>query len=347
VSLQVPKAKLDFLSAGEEPFRKVHLDAAPVSADRTSAWSILPKGMTGIAKKIRGTSNYTARIGAHSGGAAGIFWVDILETRKNKVVISNRWDAGRNKYKSVTASVEAALVHPLVRGRDVKRWLVEPSASIMIPYQEENSGHAITESQMKREFPLAFEYFENFRAKMFKRPHYVQHFKPSGAPYWSMYNVGNYSFAKSRVVWREQTSSFRCAVVEQGKGPTAIADAKLIVVACSNSDEAHYLAAVLNSAPARFLIDSYVVNVQVSTHILQNLHVAMFSASSHLHLQLAEQSRKAHKAAADRDFSSLATAERRIDELSLSLWGLDHKSLERILSSLSPPAEDGTPEDEE
>jgi hypothetical protein len=93
---------------------------------------------------------------------------------------------------------------------------------------------------------------------MLSRPHYIQHFKPSSAPYWSMYNVGNYTFAHWRVVWREQTSSFQCAVIEGDPISAPVADAKLIVVACRSSDEAHYLAAVLNSSPARLVIDSYV-----------------------------------------------------------------------------------------
>jgi hypothetical protein len=83
-----------------------------------------------------------------------------------------------------------------------------------MPYLPENDGKAIIETVMRKQYPKTYEYFQNFRNVMLKRPHYLQHFKAGNAPYWSMYNVGNYSFAPARVVWREQTTSFRCAVVE-------------------------------------------------------------------------------------------------------------------------------------
>ena len=332
MDLRVSKEALELFSRGTELFTVTNLEAAPIGADKTSAWSVLPKGMVKIADKIRGISSYTARIGAHSGGAAGVFWVDVEKSGKKLVLVSNRWDAGRNKYDHVTASVEAQLVRPLVRGRDLQRWTVRPTHSILIPYEAANDGRAITEPQMKREFPRTFEYFEIFRGKMVKRPHYIQHFKSTGAPYWSMYNVGNYSFANWRVAWREQTSSFQCAVIEGD--PVAIADAKLIVVACGSSDEAHYLAAILNSSPSRFLIDSYVVNIQISTHVLKNISVPMFSSKSPLHAALAEQSRICHMAAMAGDASKVAKAENQIDILASKLWNLDAISLARIKASL-------------
>jgi hypothetical protein len=319
-----------FIEQEGEPFTLTTLEATPIGADKTSAWSVLPKGMAKIVERIRGSSSYSGRIGAHSGGAAGVFWVDVRKRDKKVVLISNRWDAGRNKYDPITASVEAKLVKPLVRGRDVQRWAAKPSLSILIPYEETNDGKAITELQMKNEFPRTFEYFHNFRKKMLRRPHYIQHFKPSNAPYWSMYNVGNYTFAHWRVVWREQTSSFQCAVIEGDSEPIVVADAKLIVVACGSSDEAHYLAAVLNSSPARFVIDSYVVKVQISTHVLKYLAVPTFSSRSSLHAALAEQSRGCHLAKTRGDTNALAKAEDRIDDLAGKVWGLDTNLLERI-----------------
>jgi len=223
------------------PFEVSVLEANPVSDDITSSWSVLPKGLSKTISKILGHSPYTARIGAHSGGAAGVFGVDVVRQDKRLSLVANRWDAGRNKYKSVTASVEFQLVRPLTRGRDVNRWSVKPSLFIVMPYDIDNNGKAISESRMKREFPRTFEYFQNFKEQMLKRPHYIQHFKPSGQPYWSMYNVGNYTFARWRVAWREQSSSFTCAVIEGDPNFPPIADAKLIVVACTSSDEAHYL----------------------------------------------------------------------------------------------------------
>jgi hypothetical protein len=328
-------------------FVMTQLEAVPIGDDKASSWSILPKGMTKTLFKMRGSSSLTARIGAHSGGAAGVFWVDVLKRDKKLVLISNRWDAGRNKFDPITTSVEPSFVRPLIRGRNVDRWIAKPSLSIIIPYDDENNGKAITETRMKKEFPQTFDYFEKFKTKMLKRPHYMQHFKPSGAPYWSMYNVGNYTFSDSRVVWREQTSSFRCAVVEVNSEAKPVADAKLIVVACSSPDEAHYLAAVLNSSPARFMIDSYVIKVQISTHVLKHLAVPTFSPKNKIHRALADQSRLCHNTVKIGNTDEVVVAEEEIDRLAAELWQLSSNELTRIKECLRIKNADEEDVDEE
>lgn len=312
----------------EIALRAVPLEAAPISDDLTSSWAILPKGLSGTLKKVLGKSTYTARIGAHSGGASGIYWVDLISKERGLALVANRGEAGRNKYPSITASVEAELVRPLARGRDVQRWQVSPSLHIVMPYDVVNDGKAITEARMKREFPKTFEYFVGFKARMTKRPHYLQHFEPSGQPFWSMYNVGNYTFANWRVVWREQSSSFKCAVIEGEHGP--VAEHKLIVVACFSSDEAHYLAAVLNSSLARYAIDSYVVKIQISTHVLKNMRVPTFSPADPIHRRLAECSKLCHAHAANEERENLRLVEGEIDALTASLWRVGESELEGI-----------------
>jgi hypothetical protein len=153
---------------------------------------------------------------------------------------------------------------------------------------------------MRERFPRTFAYFEQFRTQMSARPHYLRHFKSQRLPYWSMYNVGAYTFAMWRVVWREQHKTLECAVIQR---PDWIADAKLVVVPCESHDEARYLAALLNSRPAREFVESYAVRIQISTHVLRNLRVPKFSPEDPLHAELATST--------DRD---------RIHQLAAALW---------------------------
>jgi len=315
-------------------FEETELEATPVSEDLTSPWSVLPAGMTTIVSKIRGQSPYGARIGAHSGGAAGVFWVDIVKNNNGTAVIANRWDAGRNKYESVTAAIETHFLKPLVRGRDVDRWIARPSLHIVIPYEDENNGKAESEGMLKKNYPKTFAYFQKFREKMLKRPHYLQHFRAAQQPFWSMYNVGNYTFARHRVVWREQSSQFRCAVIEATTQSAPVADAKLIVVACNSADEAHYLAAALNSSPARFIVESYVVKVQISTHVLKHLAIPAYSSGNPVHKALAAQSKLCHKLAAKEDTTNLANAEVELDRLAAQLWKLNNHELSRVRATV-------------
>jgi hypothetical protein len=304
--------------------------------------------MHGVFSKIRGESRFRARIGAHSGGAAGVFWVEVVEEKPNGVVIQNLFDAGRNKFPRVTTMLEKELVRPLLRGRDVDRWVARSRHHILIPYEAENNGKAIAENTLKKCYPKAYEYFTGFKGRLIDRPHYRQHFAPSSQPFWSMYNVGNYTFAPHRVVWREQSAEFKCCVVPDSPGAPFIADAKLIVVECSSSDEAHFLAASLNSSPARFLIQSYVIEVQVSTHVLAHVHVPDYDGSP-LHRDLAKISRSCHSAAAKGDLKEVAKLETECDGLAAKLWSITDDELKGIREAL---AETGRPrraarEDEE
>jgi hypothetical protein len=281
-------------------------EAGPVLDDRGSPWAILRASARDDFMKLRGASPYSARVGVHTGGATGVYWVDVVERRPESVVIRNRGTAGRTDYPEVTAEIETTLVRTLVRGRDVSAWTVRPSCHIVLPHSSD--GKPIPEAVMRERSPRTFAYFEQFRERMLERPHYRAHFQRQGLPYWSMYNVGPYTFTPYRAVWREQSTTFQCAVIED---PGLVADAKLVVVPCVSSDEAHYVAAMLNSTPAREFVASFRLRVQMSTHVLRHLRVPRFDPEDARHCQLAAMSRQ-----------SGALLAERMDEIVRDIWGL-------------------------
>lgn len=170
-------AELTFASLEVE-----ELEAIPISPDLTSAWSITPKGVATGMPKLAGQSPYRARIGVHSGGASGVFWVRKIRAQKASLIIENCHDIGRNPYPSVTAAVEAQLVRPLVRGRDMKRWHASASLEIILPYDEDNDGKAIIESRMKKDFPKTHSYLSQFKDALIRRAHYRAHFAATSQP---------------------------------------------------------------------------------------------------------------------------------------------------------------------
>jgi hypothetical protein len=258
-------------------------DAVPVSSERGAPWAIVRRGLAESLERMRGASPYRARVGIHSGGAAGIYWVDVLERADGLVRVANRSDAGRQQVEAVEAWVEGPLVRRLLRGRDVKRRAAEPSAHILLPYND--GAKAIGEAELAEQYPLAFGYFQGFRTKLQNRAHYRRHFTANDPP-WSLYNTGAYSFARHRVVWREQASTLCAAIVSD---PGTVADAKLTLVACQSREEAGYLEAVLNSSAARAFVESYAVKTQISTHVLRYMAVPQFRPDDPLHRAIAEQ----------------------------------------------------------
>jgi hypothetical protein len=241
-----------------------------------------------------------------------VFWVDVLDRSSDRVVIRNRSDSGRHVWPQVTAEIEPDLLRPLVRGRDVGPFRASPSHWIVMPHLL--SGKPVSLEEMHARWPLTFRYFETFREAMLRRAHYRQHFARLEYPYWSMYNVGAYTFARHRAVWREQSRTLQCAAIDDEDW---IADAKLTVVPCHSDAEAHYLAATLNSQPAREFVEAYAVRIQISTHVLRNLRVPQFDESNGIHCELAALGRSATQ---ERRGSADSLA--RIDALPRELWRL-------------------------
>jgi len=337
------------LAAVQNNFSIKKLEAFPLSDESGSSWITLPKGLNTKLQKIRGSSRYRGRIGAHSGGASGVFWVEILNDNKTDYVIRNLFNAGRNKFDEVTQSVEKRFVRPLIRGRDLRRWVCHPSLHILIPYCEQNSGKAVSINELKKLYPKTYRYFRLFESRLINRPHYRQHFEPTGQPYYSMYNVGDYTFAAHRIAWREQSSTFQCAVISSSENDLSVADAKLIVVACGSTNEAYYLAGCLNSSPVRLFVDSYSIQVQISTHVLHHVNIPVYDEKNSLHKIIVELSKRCHDLADKGDVINIAKNEAKLDQATASLWDINESELQSIQSALEEmsPLADHAQEEED
>ena len=118
---------------------------------------------------------------------------------------------------------------------------------------------------------LTFHYFQTFEKELRSRSGYKQlhHDRPE---FYVVGNVGDYTIAPYKVVFKELTEVFQCAVV----GPTPletsrtrkpiIPDHKLLFLTCHQGEEAHFLAGVLNSIPVRVALYSASVGVQTQSY---------------------------------------------------------------------------------
>ena len=111
-----------------------------------------------------------------------------------------------------------------------------------------------------------------------------------------MYNVGPYTMAAWKVVWREQSSQFQAAFVESWQQQSLLPDHKLMMVPCSNQQEADFILALLNSSPSRLTVHSYAISTSTSTHVLGTIAVPRFKETDVDHIRLAELSNRCHVA---------------------------------------------------
>ena len=70
-------------------------------------------------KHILGSNCYTARTGVFTGGANGIFWLDVNEMNGNSLVVTNITERAKNKMKTVCSEVEKDYIFPLLTGNDL------------------------------------------------------------------------------------------------------------------------------------------------------------------------------------------------------------------------------------
>jgi len=309
--------------------------AQPVDrSDSTSAW-ITARGKTLRAlARVLGKSTYKGREGTNTGGANGVFWLEVIGERPGGLLmIGNVTENTRKKVSRTQAAVERDLVFPLLRGAEVSRWLARPSLSILLTHEEGERLKAIPETRMQRDFLKTFFYLQRFEKMLKDRPAFKRYFK-ADAPFYSIFGIGDYTFALWKVVWREQASGLTAAVVGTKNRRPIVPDHKLMMVEAGSEAEAHFLCAALNSAPARLAVKAYAIEIQMGPHILENIGVPKFSSENNTHRRLAELSEGAHKAAAKSDEAEVKRLEEQVDRWAARLWGLTDEELAEIKRSL-------------
>ena len=299
----------------------------------TSPWITgRPRAVKAV-KMVLGASDYQARAGVCT-WLNSVYWLEIMGQRPDGlVVVSNLTEGSKRKVENVQTAIEPDLLYPLLRGRDVSRWQATPSVYILITHEPGMKLKAIPENEMAVRWPKTYAYLKHFEAELCSRSGYRRYFRETD-PFYSIFNVGDYTFAPYKVVWREQAAGLTVAVAELIETEIVVPDHKLMMVDFRQRDEAHYLCSALNSSPARLVVLSYGVTIQMDTHVLENVCIPRYDPTNPTHRQLAALSQQAHEATAAGDTARVREIEAEIDGLTAELWGLTERELREIQESL-------------
>ncbi len=324
--------------------RRLDFEASPVDPrDLTSPW------LTGRAYAVRalqsciGASEYQARKGVYA-SANGVFWLEVVATvPPSRLIVRNLRAGAKQVVEAVTTDIESALVFPLLRGRDVSRWRATPSAHILVTHASGRGLNAIDQRVMERTYPRTIAYLRLFEKQLRQTGLFRRYFTRRDrrgktvetGPFYSMFDIGGYTFAPYKVVWREVASSLTAAVVDSHHEKVVIPDHKLVLLPCDDLEEACYVCAVLNSTITNFIVMSYAVGTQIAPHIFDFVAVPIFDSANSCHMKLAQLGAEAHKLAAGTTGgdSQMSALETRVDMAVAELWGIDRVELEAILES--------------
>ena len=324
----------DSLDQAQQKFVFEQLTAIPINENQRSPWMTgLPANIESM-KKILGPSPYKARKGIEPCGAKGVYLVELVDRGNGKVGIRNLLERSRLKaVKDIGVHegiVETDLIFPMLGGRNFERWGVKSNLHMLVPHAQSGEGiyRGLPESDLRTKFPNTDLWLRHFHDVLLEtRVRSGKFFVKDKYPFYRLDNVGDYTFAPWKVLWKEQSKSMASVVVSTIDDPLlgskeVVVDSKVLFVPLESEAEAHYLCAMLNSEFVSEVVDAYTISVQKGVDIVKNIQIPKFDKSNTLHVQVAELSRSCHKAYVQSDGEELAINEIQITEASKAIFGL-------------------------
>ena len=287
------------LSAAPEMRKNVCWAQPSDPADPLSVWSVsdAPQSLavpsTAVSNKDNATS-YIARLGANSGGANGVYWLTVLDVvDQSRVRVRNLARCSKKNVPGVEAVIESALLYPLARWKSVNRGALDLDETVILVVQDPVSRTGLSRELMQERYPLALEYLLQFEELLSNRA--AQKRFQSRGEFYSMYNVGQYTFSDWKCVWRRMDSRIRAAAV----GPRAVAglpprpvfpQETCVFIPAQSESEACYLSAIMNSSAVNALACSTSCaggKSFGSPSLISRIPLAPFDATNPVHAQLA------------------------------------------------------------
>lgn len=280
--------------------RPKSLEAHPVT-QKNSPWSILPKGRFKQLIKLIGKCSWVQGRKGITADLNGIYFVEILEqNKKTKLVkIKTRPEAGKTDIGPAQEFwVEPDLLYPLIKGasdfsrayltRNHSLFSFIPNKGIVKKAYEEGEDIISTLRQTKK-------YFSAYKNKLKERSTLKGRMK--NAPYYAIYNIGDYTFSPWKVIWAEQ-KEFCAAVASSFVTPLIgprpfIPDHKVFFVDFSKPDPAYFLCGLLNSDAVIEFVKSHNISIQIGD-IFKHMNLPEYNPKDKNHKKLVALTKKSH-----------------------------------------------------
>lgn len=283
-----------------------------VRDDPMSAWaSASAEDWPRISSMLR-ASNYRAYEGVNSGGANGIYWLEPtgvtaqeaqeLLKGEERISIRNRADLGKKATRVVEFEIETKHLYPLVRGVQMRKWNAV-SDTYLLMVQDPAARRGISRERLESETPLTLAYLEQFEDALRARAAYRKYFlrtrksdrvvRETG-PFYSMFNVGEYTVAPFKVAWHRMKSPLQAAVIGSKQGKLLLPQETHAFIPCQEDVEAHFLAAMLNS---RYFNSVAEATAQkggksfASPHILERVFLPSFRGDDETHRVISQRAK--------------------------------------------------------
>ncbi|NHI94208.1 MAG: hypothetical protein EAX96_17080 [Candidatus Lokiarchaeota archaeon] len=313
---------------------KTSLMANPVdNTNKKSPWLTLPRKLFPLMNQMQ-PSDYTACLGMNSGGANGVYWVKILSKNGENFEIENLPEEGKKKINKITSLIEEDLLFPVIKSKHLKKWNVLPTNIYSIIVQDINSRKGYQDLENK--YPNTYNYLIHFKEILISRAAYKKYFKLTD-PFYSMFNINRDLFSPYKVIWNRMGNKLEAAVTssqfdEYFVQKIVIPDNVLSYIPFTESKEAHYVCALMNSMLISFKVRSFSVSGGKSfgtPSILNHLNIKKYDRSP-IHEELSRISELIHGNINNKNFN-LSQNEKKIDDLVFELYQIPDDLIDIII----------------
>lgn len=311
------KATIDSHAKWKEVEKKLCFDilsAQPVDGnDKQSSWLTLPD--MEFANKVLDPSKlryYSGRKGIEPAGAKGVYILKKpVKSRDGLMLIENCIERQRRKdflEKGVhKGKVEETYIFPMLGGRNIAKWQVKSNEYILVPHTAKYK-YGIPVKELVKTAPKTNEWLNYYHDELLaSRIQNGKFFNAKTQPYYRLDNIGEYTYAPYKVLWKEQTGSMSAVVVGSyletipdvdknlfSEDKTIVVDSKVLMLGLDNIDEAHYVCGIINAADIVKIIDGYAISTNRGVDVLKYLAIPKFDSNNQLHNKIAEYSKTIH-----------------------------------------------------
>ncbi len=251
-------------------------------------------------------NGYRAQLGANAAGSVGVYWFDATTARceGNVATARNLGARGKKKVESVEAQIESDLLFPMLHWRNLGAYRYDAPTTLALIPQDPQKRRGYSPETMRERFPLALAYLQRFEEELRGRAAYRRY--QAAATFWSLYNVDAATFAPYKVVWRRMDYELTAALVvpDPDSNRPIVPQETLVFTPVASLEEGDYLAALLNSAPARRLALAVSVPQTLgfgSPKLLDSLRPPLFDPQNPLCVKLASLGRAKRLAAQEKE----------------------------------------------
>lgn len=214
--------------------------------------------------------------------------------------------------------VDEELVYPYLQSRHIRRWGTNGHDLRLVPQRRAGEDN---EATLRETYPATYDYLRDHREALLDR----QSSWLDRGPFYSVFGLGEYTWAPYRVVWCRLGFKPEFAVVTTRSDPDVgekqvVPGDHYMFVATDSRETAHFLCALLNAAPYRRTLRGRASDgkASLSKAVVSELALPAWP-DTETSRQLADYSMRAHELVAadgtERDTATLDAIEAAIDGL--------------------------------